>query len=74
VHAFHRRLCQVKVLDPACGSGNFLYVTLERMKRLEGEALARRYICARVARVAEVLDTLVALGQARREGEAGYAS
>jgi hypothetical protein len=26
------------------------------------------------ARVAEVLDTLVALGQARRDGEAGYAS
>ena len=27
------------MLDPACGSGNFLYVTLEQMKRLEGEAL-----------------------------------
>lgn len=27
------------VLDPACGSGNFLYVTLEHMKRLEGEVL-----------------------------------
>ncbi len=24
-------------LDPACGTGNFLYVTLEHMKRLEGE-------------------------------------
>jgi hypothetical protein len=29
----------VRVLDPACGSGNFLYVTLEHMKRLEGEVL-----------------------------------
>jgi hypothetical protein len=29
----------LKVLDPACGSGNFLYVTLEHMKRLEGEVL-----------------------------------
>ena len=38
--AFHRRLCGVRVLDPACGSGNFLYVTLEHMKRLEGEVLA----------------------------------
>jgi hypothetical protein len=26
---FRRRLCSVEVLDPACGSGNFLYVTLE---------------------------------------------
>ncbi|MBZ0223020.1 MAG: class I SAM-dependent DNA methyltransferase [Dokdonella sp.] len=34
---FHQHLCAVRVLDPACGSGNFLYVTLEHMKRLEGE-------------------------------------
>jgi hypothetical protein len=39
VKEFHRRLCRVRVLDPACGSGNFLYVTLEHLKRLEGEAL-----------------------------------
>ncbi|CAB1369803.1 class I SAM-dependent DNA methyltransferase [Denitratisoma oestradiolicum] len=39
LRAFHQRLCQLKVLDPACGSGNFLYVTLEHMKRLEGEVL-----------------------------------
>ena len=37
VHAFHRKLCATRVLDPACGSGNFLYVALELMKRLEGE-------------------------------------
>jgi hypothetical protein len=36
---FHRALCAVRVLDPACGSGNFLYVTLEHLKRLEGEVL-----------------------------------
>jgi hypothetical protein len=36
---FHRQLCGVRVLDPACGSGNFLYVALEHMKRLEGEVL-----------------------------------
>ena len=38
------RLTSVRVLDPACGSGNFLYVTLEHLKRIEGEvqaALAR---------------------------------
>lgn len=37
IEKFHRRLCSVRVLDPACGSGNFLYVTLEHLKRLEGE-------------------------------------
>ncbi|MDD5310053.1 MAG: class I SAM-dependent DNA methyltransferase [Deltaproteobacteria bacterium] len=40
VHEFHAKLCAVRVLDPACGSGNFLYVTLDLFKRLEGEALA----------------------------------
>lgn len=39
VRHFHRHLCTVRVLDPACGSGNFLYVTLEHLKRLEGEVL-----------------------------------
>lgn len=37
VKDFHHDLCEVRVLDPACGSGNFLYVALEMMKRLEGE-------------------------------------
>jgi len=37
---FLNRLTSVKILDPACGSGNFLYVTLEHLKRLEGEVLA----------------------------------
>ena len=36
---FHRKLCITRVLDPACGTGNFLYVALELMKRLEGEVL-----------------------------------
>jgi hypothetical protein len=39
VREFHRHLCETTVLDPACGSGNFLYVALEHMKRLEGEVL-----------------------------------
>ena len=34
------RLTSVRVLDPACGSGNFLYVTLEHLKRIEGEVQA----------------------------------
>lgn len=40
VKKFHQRLCDVRVLDPACGSGNFLYVTLDIFKRLESEVLA----------------------------------
>ena len=39
IRQFHERLCETRVLDPACGSGNFLYVSLELMKRLEGEVL-----------------------------------
>jgi len=39
INSFHERLCNLKVLDPACGSGNFLYVALEHLKRLEGEVL-----------------------------------
>src|ERR1035437_9243797 len=39
INQFHRRPCDFKVLDPACGAGNFLYVTLENLKRLEGEVL-----------------------------------
>jgi hypothetical protein len=41
IKRFHHRLCTTRVLDPACGSGNFLYVTLEHLKRLEGEVLAQ---------------------------------
>jgi hypothetical protein len=47
---FHLRLCNTRVLDPACGSGNFLYVALEHMKRLEGE----------------ILETLVTLGETQQ--------
>jgi SAM-dependent methyltransferase len=36
---FHRRLCALRILDPACGTANFLYVTLEHLKRLEAEVL-----------------------------------
>ena len=39
VEAFLHKLATVRILDPACGSGNFLYVTLELLKRLEAEVL-----------------------------------
>src|SRR5215212_2739809 len=34
---FMQRLSKVQVLDPACGSGNFLYVALNQLKNLEKE-------------------------------------
>ena len=39
VVTFHRYLCKLRILDPACGTANFLYVTMEHMKRLEAEVL-----------------------------------
>jgi hypothetical protein len=52
VRGFHHQLCSTRVLDPACGTGNFLYVSLELMKKLEGE----------------VLETLARLGESERLG------
>lgn len=46
VERFLVGLRELRVLDPACGTGNFLYVSMELMKRLE----------------AEVTETLVGLG------------
>ncbi len=40
VAAFHEKLCALRILDPACGTGNFLYVSMEDLLRLEGKALA----------------------------------
>ncbi len=37
--AFRRRLTEVTVLDPACGSGNFLYITLRSLLDLEKEVI-----------------------------------
>jgi hypothetical protein len=39
ITAYQHKLCTIRVLDPACGTGNFLYVALELLKRLEGEVL-----------------------------------
>lgn len=40
VRAFYDKLTHTRVLDPACGTGNFLYVTLDLFKRLEAEVVA----------------------------------
>jgi type II restriction/modification system DNA methylase subunit YeeA len=39
LQAFLDRLGAIRVLDPACGSGNFLYVSLQCLKDLEREVI-----------------------------------
>jgi type II restriction/modification system DNA methylase subunit YeeA len=39
--ALRQELINFKVLDPACGSGNFLYITYRELKRLEAQLLAK---------------------------------
>ena len=39
IRDYLQRLQSVTVLDPACGSGNFLYVALQKLKDLEQEVL-----------------------------------
>ncbi|XWK89189.1 MAG: DNA methyltransferase [Phormidium sp.] len=41
IQDFLKELREIKILDPACGSGNFLYVTLDLLKGLESEVLRR---------------------------------
>ncbi|MDD1413179.1 hypothetical protein MEN41_00505 [Dolichospermum sp. ST_con] len=41
IREFLVKLQQIRILDPACGSGNFLYVTLDLMKTLEQEVQMR---------------------------------
>ncbi|MFN2335298.1 MAG: DNA methyltransferase, partial [Wenzhouxiangellaceae bacterium] len=36
---FHDYLRSIRVLDPACGSGNFLYVSLNLLKEIELEVV-----------------------------------
>jgi type II restriction/modification system DNA methylase subunit YeeA len=39
LHTFQEELAGVRILDPACGSGNFLYVALSKLLDLEKEVL-----------------------------------
>jgi type II restriction/modification system DNA methylase subunit YeeA len=39
IQSFLHRLQHVTVLDPACGSGNFLYVVLQKLKNLEKQII-----------------------------------
>lgn len=54
-----RDLRRFRVLDPACGSGNFLYVAYREMKRLEREILLR---LAEISK-GEALETAVSIHQ-----------
>lgn len=36
---FHNRIAALRILDPACGTGNFLYVAMENLMRLEGDVI-----------------------------------
>ncbi len=53
VRGFQSRLASLRVLDPACGSGNFLYIALEHLKRLEGDVLEQ----LAAMNVSDTLDT-----------------
>lgn len=41
LHGLLERLQQLRVLDPACGSGNFLYIAYREIKRLEARIIER---------------------------------
>jgi hypothetical protein len=38
-NAFHDKLAGLKILDPACGTGNFLYVSMELMLKIEARLI-----------------------------------
>jgi hypothetical protein len=41
LETLHARMQQYRVLDPACGSGNFLYLAYRELKRLEKQLIDR---------------------------------
>jgi len=50
LQAFLHRLASIRVLDPACGSGNFLYVALQLVKDLEREVIDWGSMTLKIAR------------------------
>ena len=40
---FHKKLSRIRILDPACGCGNFLILAYRELRVLELEILKRRY-------------------------------
>ncbi|MCL1462915.1 class I SAM-dependent DNA methyltransferase [Argonema galeatum] len=54
--ALRQELINFKILDPACGSGNFLYVAYRELKRLEAQLLTK--IHQSFSRAANVIGTM----------------
>ena len=43
LNEFHKRISELKFLDPACGCGNFLVITYRELRLLELEILRQQY-------------------------------
>ena len=56
---FLDRLSSVKILDPACGSGNFLYIALQSLKDLEHEVIVWAQLSLKAGRLPRVGPDLV---------------
>ncbi|MCU0500078.1 MAG: N-6 DNA methylase [Anaerolineae bacterium] len=52
--ALHRELCAYRVFDPACGSGNFLYIAYRALKLLEQQLLSKLQAMGGVAQAQRV--------------------
>ncbi len=55
LQAFHLKLSQLRFLDPACGSGNFLIVAYRELRLLEIQVLQALYGSERVIDIAAIL-------------------
>ena len=43
LEAFHEKIAHLRILDPACGCGNFLITTYKELRRLELEIIKMKY-------------------------------
>ncbi len=57
--ALRKRISEVRVLDPACGSGNFLYVAYRELRRFELALLDRIFAEHRLKAIGRVLTRTV---------------
>jgi hypothetical protein len=55
LEAFHRKLATIRVLDPACGCGNFLVIAYRELRLLELETMKRLLSRQRVLSVAALI-------------------
>jgi N-6 DNA Methylase len=53
---FQKRLAAIRILDPACGCGNFLVIAYRELRRLELEVLNKLYKTGQANRVFDVKD------------------